>query len=132
MKVHAQPRWIVPISLGIAVIAIAVAAWALLRAPRSDTVAATSQQIADAKYRACTATDTVRKAVARQTHNDLGGDPVAVQVVAANSRLAMSTGASYLLAFGFGHSGRPGGGYPHVRQNSAGHLDALPGRGVKR
>ena len=36
--------------------------------------------------------------VARQTHADLGPDPVAEQAVAANARLAMTAGGSYLIA----------------------------------
>ena len=94
-----QPR-IAPLALlalGLAVIAAAIATWALVRAPQSNTApAATSQQTADAKGRACTAFNTVRQAVSLETHADLGTDPVAVQAVAANARLAMTAGASYL------------------------------------
>jgi hypothetical protein len=94
-----QPR-IAPLALlalGLAVIAAAIAIWALVRAPQSNTApAATSQQTADAKGRACTAFNTVRQAVSLETHADLGTDPVAVQAVAANARLAMTAGASYL------------------------------------
>jgi hypothetical protein len=64
----------------------------------STAPAATDKQVADAKARACTATDTVRSAVSLQTHADLGSEPVAQQAVAANARLSMATGASYLLA----------------------------------
>ncbi len=92
-------RWIAPIALLVAVIAVAVAVWALLRPlPASTPPAPTSQQSADAKGRACNAYHTVTAAVSLQTHADLGPDPVALQAVAANARLAMSTGASYLLA----------------------------------
>ena len=96
---RALPRWIAPAALVIALIAVAIAVWALLRpASASTTPAATSQQTADAKGRACSAYTTVRTAVALQTHADLGSDPVAVQAVAANARLAMAAGGSYLLA----------------------------------
>jgi hypothetical protein len=95
----ALPRWIAPAALVIALIAVAIAVWALLRpASASTTPAATSQQTADAKGRACSAYTTVSTAVSLQTHADLGSDPVAVQAVAANSRLAMTAGGSYLLA----------------------------------
>jgi hypothetical protein len=39
----------------------------------------------------------VSKAVSLQTHADLGPEPVALAAVAANARLAMSEGATYLL-----------------------------------
>jgi hypothetical protein len=91
-------RWVPVIALLIALIAIAVAVWALLRPPpTSTTPRATSQQTADAKGGACTAYKTVSTAVSLQTHAELGSDPVAVQAVAANARLAMAAGASYLL-----------------------------------
>jgi hypothetical protein len=96
---RALPGWIAPAALVIALIAVAIAVWALLRpASASTTPAATSQQTADAKARACSAYTTVSTAVSLQTHADLGSDPVAVQAVAANARLAMAAGGSYLLA----------------------------------
>lgn len=93
-------RWLAVIALAIALIAIALAAWALLRPPPASTSPqeATSQQVADAKRRACTGYTTVNTAVSLQTHADLGSDPVAAQAVAANARLSMVAGASYLLA----------------------------------
>jgi hypothetical protein len=75
-----------------------IAVWALVSAQPSHSPAPTGEQTADAKNRACNAYNTVRTAVSLQTHTDLGQDPVAVQAVAAASRLAMSTGASYLLS----------------------------------
>jgi hypothetical protein len=87
------------IAVGLAVIALAVAVWALLGEPAPPASApATSQQVADAKARACGAFTTVRAAVALQTHAEVGTDAVAVQAVAANARLAMFGGAAYLLA----------------------------------
>jgi hypothetical protein len=87
------------VALAIALIAVAIAAWALLRPPpASTTPQATSQQTAEAKTRACSAYTTVSTAVSLQTHADLGSDPVAVQAVAANARLSMAAGGSYLLA----------------------------------
>lgn len=100
VTVRMQPGWIAPTSLGVAVLAVGIATWALL-SPSGGTTAASApndQQISAAKTRACTAFATVHTAVALQTHTDLGPDPVAVQAVAGVSRLAMSSGASYLLA----------------------------------
>jgi hypothetical protein len=89
-------RWVAPAAVLIAVISLAVAVWALLRpAPPDDPP--TEQQIADAKGRACAAYTTVRIAVLAQTNADPGTDPVAGQAVAANARLAMASGGSYLL-----------------------------------
>jgi hypothetical protein len=92
-------RWVAVIGPAIAVIAIAVAAWLVLHPPKASSPAAvTDQQIADAKARACIAFNTVRSAVSLQTHADPGGDPAAVQAVAANARLSMAAGGAYLLA----------------------------------
>ncbi|MDR3660533.1 MAG: hypothetical protein P4L86_09060 [Mycobacterium sp.] len=101
VSVEVQPRWIAPLSLGVAAIALGVALWALVAPPRHESQAApapTEQQVADAKARACTAFTTVRTAVSLQTHADLGQEPVAVEAVTAVSRLAISSGATYLLA----------------------------------
>ena len=99
VTVRTQPSWIAPVSLGVAIIAVGVAVWALVSKPSvSAPPAPTTQQTADAKTRACVAFTTVRTAVALQTHTDLGPEPVAVQTVAGVSRLAMSSGATYLLA----------------------------------
>jgi hypothetical protein len=85
--------------LVIALIAIAVATWALLRpAPEPAAAAPTAKEISDARARACGAYSAVSKAVSLQTHADLGTDPVALAAVAANARLAMSEGATYLLS----------------------------------
>lgn len=97
--VRTQPSWIAPAALGLAVIAAGIAVWAVVSRPTgSEHAAPSAQQTADAKTRACTAFTTVHAAVALQTHTDLGPDPVAVQTVAGVSRLAMSSGATYLLA----------------------------------
>jgi hypothetical protein len=98
VTIRVQSPWIAPVALGIAVIAVGIALWAVLSTRASSAPAATAQQTADAKNRACTAYNAVRAAVALQTHGDLGPEPVAVQTVAASARLAMSSGASYLLA----------------------------------
>ena len=90
-------RWIPAVALALAVLAVALAAWSLLRPAPAGTGPSTTSA-ADAKARACAAYATVSNAVSLQTHGDLGPDPVAKQAVAANARLAMSTGSSYLLA----------------------------------
>lgn len=93
------------IAVVLAVIAVAIALWALLQKPAAPAAPAapapavvTSQQIADAKARACGTFTEVRAAVALQTHANLGTDATAVQAVAANARLAMYGGGSYLTA----------------------------------
>ena len=92
-------RWVPVIALAIALIAVALAAWSLLRpTPAPPAPSYTGQQVADAKARACAAYDTVRSAVSLQTHANPGGDPVAVEAVAANARLSMVAGGSYLPA----------------------------------
>jgi len=92
--------WVTLIALAIALVAVALGAWSLLRPLKAGNTAppVTDQQIADAKARACTASNTVGTAVSLQTHADLGGDPAAMQAVAANARLSMAAGGSYLLA----------------------------------
>ena len=95
------PGWIAPIGLALAVVAVALAAWSLLRPapePASSDSAPSAEQQASAKTGTCKAFAMVSKAVALQTHADLGPDPVAKETVAANARLAMFGGGSYLLA----------------------------------
>ncbi len=91
-------RWATLGTALIAVVALGVAVWALLRPP-SDTPppSPTSEQVAEAKGSACAAYNTVRAAVALQTRADVGTDPVAAQAVAANARLAMAVGSQHLL-----------------------------------
>ena len=48
--------------------------------------------------RVCTAFDTVSKAVQLRTNQNLGTDPVALEAVAGNARLALVGGAQYLLS----------------------------------
>ena len=102
-------RWVAVITLAIALIAIALAAWSLLRPVKASTTAppvtesttappVTDQQIADAKARACTASNTVGTAVSLQTNASPGDDPAALDAAAANARLSLVAGVSYLLA----------------------------------
>ena len=80
-------RWTAPGALVIALIAVALAVWALLKpAPEQTTSATTtSQQSGDPKARACSAYNTVGAVVSLQTHNNPGTDPALIQAVAANS-----------------------------------------------
>ncbi len=92
-------------ALVIAVAALAVAIWSLLRAPSTndaasdstDVSSATAEQSSDPTSHLCGAFDQVRSAVSLQTNADLGQDPVAKQTVAANARLATLGGGQYLL-----------------------------------
>lgn len=98
------PSWIAPVALLIAVISVGMAAWSLLRTPEESAHSAAGSptagaaQSGDVKAGICTAVDTVRNAVSRQTNADFGPDPIAREAVAANARLATVGGGSYLLA----------------------------------
>jgi hypothetical protein len=97
-------KWIAPAALVIALVGTGLAAWSLLRPTPGPqivavaTPAATAEQSADAKVKVCNAFNTVRTAVQLQTHSDPGSDPIAQQAVAANARLSILGGGSYLLA----------------------------------
>ena len=94
-----QPRssagWLAPVALVIALIAVGLAGWALFRPTPSNPAPAAAPQTGDPKTNACDAYRTVSAAVSLQTHVDPGAE---VQGVAANARLAMAGGATYLLA----------------------------------
>jgi hypothetical protein len=90
-------RWAVVIPTAIAVVALGVAAWALLRPPPDTHSSPTAQQVAEAKGRACAAYTTVRTAVALQTGGAANADPAAAQTVATNARLAMAVGSQHLV-----------------------------------
>jgi hypothetical protein len=91
----------------IAVTAVALAVWALLR-PASmtstDGAAAptyTDTQRADSKAKVCTAFNTVRAGVSLNTNLTAPGgqgDVTGALAVAANARLSLSVGGQYLLA----------------------------------
>lgn len=94
-----SPRWIAPAALVVAVLAAAGAGWALAK---PVPMASGTGPVADPKAQVCTAFTTVSTAVSMQTKRapspDLGPiTPVAAEAIAANARLAMSGGASYLL-----------------------------------
>ena len=87
-------RWVAPAALVIAVVAVALAIWALVSEQSTDSGTALA---GDPKTRVCTAFGTVSNSVRTQTHNDLGPDPVAQAAVAANARLALFGGGQYML-----------------------------------
>jgi len=94
-KTERRPlRWATPVALVVAVIAVALAIWALVD-DSSNT--ATTSLPGDPKTRVCTAFGTVSEAVPLQTNNDLGAQTVAQAAVAANARLALVGGGQYLL-----------------------------------
>ncbi|CAN3130981.1 hypothetical protein ACNUDN_23915 [Mycobacterium sp. smrl_JER01] len=85
-------------ALVVAVAALGVAIWALVSSPSGETSSATADQSTDPKTRVCSAFQLVRGAVSLQTNANLGDDPVAVQAVAANARLATLGGGQFLLS----------------------------------
>jgi hypothetical protein len=89
------PRWLVPLSLLLALVAVGLSIWALTTASSNASNAA--KLPGDPKTRVCTAFDTVSNAVSINTHADLGPDPVALTAVAGNARLALIGGGQYLL-----------------------------------
>jgi hypothetical protein len=88
-----SPRFVAFVALAIAVFAVAaaVAAW-LVPVPKHVS----AEQSTQAKTKVCYTYGTVRNAVSEGTPNPHPGDPVAQTAVAANVRLAMIGGASYL------------------------------------
>ncbi len=91
----------------IAVVALALAGWALLRpAPVASGSAAesgnyTDAQRSDSKAKICTAFNTVRTGVTQNTNLAAPGGPEDVTgalAVAANARLSLYDGGQYLLA----------------------------------
>lgn len=94
-----KPSWVAPAALALAVIAVALAVWGLVRSPSGEASSAAGEQSADeAKTEVCGAFDMVRSAVSLQTNADLGPDKVATQAVAANARLATLGGGQFLLS----------------------------------
>jgi hypothetical protein len=92
------PRWLAPAALLVAVVAVALAIWALMsQSSNAATTAAGGTKDSDPKKTVCTAFGTVSRAIPLQTHNDLGPDPVAQAAVAGNARLALFGGGVYLL-----------------------------------
>lgn len=97
-KVQSNTGWTVRITLLIAVIAVGLAVWALLRSPAESPTAAGSPGGGDPKARVCAAANTVATAVSLQTNADVGPEPAAIEAVAGNARLAMLGGGTYLVS----------------------------------
>jgi hypothetical protein len=87
------------ISLVVAVTALAVAGWTLYRLDDAKAEY-NSDQIADAKTKACTAVDIVRRGVSLNTNLMPAGGPgdiAGAQAIAANARVSLYGGAQYLM-----------------------------------
>jgi hypothetical protein len=87
------------ISLVVAVAALGVAAWSLYRSDAGTEYSA--EQMANAKTKACTAVDVVRRGVSLNTNlMPAGGaaDITGAQAVAANARVSLNDGGQYLIA----------------------------------
>jgi hypothetical protein len=115
-----RPRtagWIAPLALVISLLAAGTAGWAAFKpapsagpAPSAEPTPSaepapsvdTSTASADPKGQTCDAFSTVSEAVFRYTHANPTGEPgvalaAAQEAIAANARLAMSGGSTYLL-----------------------------------
>jgi hypothetical protein len=87
-------------SLVVAVTALGVAGWALYRVDYANADYS-SEQIADAKVKACGAVDVVRRGVTLNTNLMPAGGPADItgaQAVAANARVSLYDGGLYLVA----------------------------------
>ncbi|UMB69008.1 hypothetical protein [Mycobacterium paraterrae] len=89
-----SPQAIAIVALAIAVVAVAVSALGWFRPSWSHSF--TSEETAHAKKNVCAAWVPVRKSVWEVTPNPRPGDPVALDAVAANVRLAMLGGGLFL------------------------------------
>lgn len=101
-------RWIASVGLVISLLAAAAAGWALFKPAPTDSTEDTASTGSTApttdspKTTVCKAFGTVSDAVFLQTNRtpspDMGpATPAAAEAIAANARLAMAAGASYLL-----------------------------------
>jgi hypothetical protein len=81
----------------LAVTAVAISAWAVLR-PASGSGYNDAQR-ADAKAQVCTAFDTVRRGISRNTSLQVPPNDAAASLgAAANARISLYDGGQYLLA----------------------------------
>lgn len=99
IQLQSGPRWVAPAALVLSVLAAAGAGWALFK-PAADTAGPGPAD--DPKAQVCGAFTTVSRAVGIQTKREPGPEfgpatPIAAEAIAANARLAMSGGASYLI-----------------------------------
>jgi hypothetical protein len=88
------------LSLILAIAALAVAGWTLYRSEYSKPSYSDTQR-AEAKVKACTAMDLVRRGVSLNTNLQPAGGPADVtgsMAVAANARVSLYDGGQYLLA----------------------------------
>jgi hypothetical protein len=88
------------LSLILAIAALAVAGWAWYRSEYSKPSYSDTQR-AEAKAKACTAMDLVRRGVSLNTNLQPAGGPADVtgsMAVAANARVSLYDGGQYLLA----------------------------------
>jgi hypothetical protein len=92
------PAWLTLVALGIAVIALGLAVVNFFF-PSSGSKKYSSQETQDAKVHICEVTGTVRQATSINTNmsNPVPGDPIGGLSVAANARLALYAGGSYVL-----------------------------------
>lgn len=95
-----QPRWIAPTALVLSLLAAGAAGWSLFKPASQPKEAApvifSGPKADNPKDVACAAADLVATGVMRQSQVDLGPEPAALETVAANTRLAMASGAVYL------------------------------------
>jgi hypothetical protein len=92
------PLWLAPAALLVAVVAVALAIWALMsESSNAATAPAAGTEGGDPKTRVCNAFNSVSRAVQLNTNLNLGPDPVAQEAVAGNARLALVGGGQYLL-----------------------------------
>ena len=97
-------RILLVVTLVVAVAALVLSGWLLIRLVQEGTVISpnySDTQRADAKQKVCAATDLVRKGVSLNTNLQPPGGPEDVTgslAVAANARIALYDGGQYLLA----------------------------------
>ncbi|MGV0743676.1 hypothetical protein [Mycolicibacterium sp. XJ870] len=95
------PLIVAIVALVAALAAAGVAIWALLDKPEASEAAApampTSEQVSAARTRTCDNFRKVASGVAIQTHTQPEDNPASGQAVAANARLSMLGGGTYLL-----------------------------------
>lgn len=95
------PHAVAIVALVVALVAAGVAVWALLAKPEAPTVAApaspTPEQVTAARTHTCDNVKKVANGVSLQTHIQPEDNPASGQAVAANARLAMLGGGTYLL-----------------------------------
>ena len=92
-------RGMAPVALALSLLAAGGAGWALLKptpTPESPGIFAGNLTATDPKAEACKVAELVAEGVALQSRANLGPEPVALETVAANTRLAMAGGAAYL------------------------------------